>query len=238
MERQVGRKDIRFIRGNDDVVGTCILREHGDLLLHENMAGVGAPRSAGILELAFFGDPRAELAGRGAVGVGEQAVRGIAARDQKPLRPLLPHRELGNGIGEHCAARRDVQNVRAAHLAAQRRVARGGVQDQDTVARRVGEAQQIVLPCHDHDQIHAVGKKLRERGIGLRWSHRRGFEREGVAKELAGRHVVFLGKLGPREPHVLGNEVVARDRSERRIVDPEHRDAHVDGPRSALPQGM
>ena len=190
MVRQVRREDPGTVGGDHHVVLRRALGEGRHLRLHLHVAGVGAPRAAGVLEDPLLDDLGAELGRRPAVGLGERLVLGVAARDQEPRLQRFQTRILRQRVGQDRVGRRDVQQVRPAVLAAQPVAGRHGVDDDRPVAGLVGQPHGGVLVRQRHDppdpgveqRLHLRLDRLRRRDDGL--------GDEGLPHERAGGGIV------------------------------------------------
>ena len=121
-----------------------------------------------------------------------------------------------------------MQHVGAAGIAAQSVVLGHSVHDQNVRARLIREAQQVLVPREDHHKLDALVEQGSQRRLGLLGRHGDGFGLVGVPEELARRAVVLGRQRGTGKAEILRPFVVARDRGERRVIDPQNGRADID----------
>ena len=235
MVGQVGREHLVLVGGDQDVVVGRALGEDRQLRLHLDVAGIGAPGAAGVLEDPGLDDLRAELLRRAAVGVGERRVLRVRALDQEPAAPALEHQELRQRVGLHRPARRQVQQVRPAVGAAQPVVGGERVQHQHLRPGRVGHRQRRVGVGHGGDEADAFRHQALDGGHRLLGRDHPLGEGELLPHEAAGGVVVGDGEPGAREAEIVGRQVEPGDRPRPLVLDPDDRGRNRLGRRAPPP---
>ena len=223
MERQIRREHIGFIGGDHHLVVVGILRKDRQLTLHQNMARIGATRSAGVFELTFLGDASTEFLGSAAVSFSQSLIIRVRPVDQEPARPAFPQGKLRHRIGPHRAGWRDMQNVCAAFIVAQRNALGLRVEHHRPVLRStVRQTGQIRVIRHQNDELDPVGQNSIQRGVGLFGRDRDCRCFIGVSKERAGGAVILIRQLRTGKPVVFREFFVTRNRRKPRGIDPQN----------------
>ena len=162
---------------------------------------------------ALLDDFGAEADSRTAQRLRVKLVRFVRADDEQPARPSLPDQILRERISQHGTRRRDLDHIAAAVLLAQPVIRRAGIEEQEaTRAAGIGRLEQHVGGQIGDDERDAAIGKLRHRGGGIVpacEAHR--LDRERLVQELAGRVVVFDGKLRAGDAVIGGGLIDERD---------------------------
>src|SRR5262249_2784411 len=125
--RQIGRKDLAFVRGYDNIVGGRALRKNRQLALNLDDAAVRPTRAAGILEHLLLDNSRSEPLGRASQPIAVELVLGMGTDDQQPSAPLLPDQVLRQSVGQHRPCWSSMNHIGAAVLLPQSIVDRADI---------------------------------------------------------------------------------------------------------------
>ena len=137
---------------------------------------------------------------------------------QENARPLLPHQELHNAIGDHLPARRYVQDICPALRVAQRLLARAGIENERVRSGPIGQRLQRLAIGDDRDQPYAGGLELIKRRSRLIRRDSLGGQLIVHASERAGRAVVLVAERRTGKTEIGGSKVQPRDRRQFRKI--------------------
>src|SRR5262249_47031106 len=100
-----------LVGDHEHVIVGHVLAEERNLLLDLLVPAIRATVSRIKVEAALLPDLAAEAFAAAPDRLGKSLIAGLGSNHQKPAAPALPHKVLGEGIREHVARRRRMDDV-------------------------------------------------------------------------------------------------------------------------------